>query len=992
MNDLLQTSQQYSRPGDLLIGGITSQFFSISDPVTFKEHPKRNLFHESFAVPKNYQHVLSLVFALEEINENLQILPNLTLGFSIYDSYFDARMAFRNTLNLLFNQNRTIPNYNCGIWKNLIAVIGGLDSEISLHMATLLGIYKIAQLAIKESCAELYDQSLNTLLKSTSNSDKLQEQSLRDTEQNCKQEDPPLTYGKMPCNKKNTPKKETKPLMELCFIEPKRQMPKGTTKPLKQKSSQKEKKMENTQPSITSSYTLQPLKQLYAVHKGKRHRDKILLKRRYQTKKPTKLYVTYCLFAPAMSEVIQLSPLYRVVPSEEHQYTGIVQLLLHFHWNWIAIIAINDDKGERFVQTLAHKFSQNGICIAFMERIPIYKNTFEIYEMLELFQNVTVLLTKTTVNVCIVNADSQNMSALQLALNMFDPDTMTPIGKVWVMTAHFDFSSQLHHRDLGIQVFHGALSFAVHLIEIQGFPEFLRSLNPHTEEDGFIRTFWQQAFDCVFPDTDVENEAVNSCTGEEKLESLPGPFFEMSMTGQSYSIYNAVYAVAHALHAMILSRTKYRTMTDGNKLQPPKPQTFQLHHFLRKLSFNNSAGEKFCFDENGELAGGFDVINWVTFPNKSFLRVKIGRMDPQALPGRQLSMNDPIITWHNTFNQVPRAVCNDNCPPGYSRKRKEGEQFCCYDCAPCPEGKISDQEDMDDCTKCPEDKYPNPNQNECLQKHLHFLSYGEPLGRSLAVCALSLSLTTAVVLGIFVKHRNTPIVKANNRELSYVLLVSLLLCFLCSLLFIGRPHFLTCLLRQTAFGVIFTVAISSLLTKTIIVVLAFMASKPGSKMKKGIGKSFAFSAVSTCSFIQMCLCLVCLCYDPPFPNVDMNSLAEEIIVECNEGSANILYYVLGYIGFLSLTSFFAAYFARKLPDSFNEAKFITFSMLVFCIVWVSFVPTYLGIKGKYMTAVEIFSILASGLGLLGCIFSPKCYIIVLRPELNSKECLIRRNE
>ncbi|XP_060542879.1 vomeronasal type-2 receptor 26-like [Pantherophis guttatus] len=606
----------------------------------------------------------------------------------------------------------------------------------------------------------------------------------------------------------------------------------------------------------------------------------------------------------------------QVFPEIHQQYKGILQLLLHFQWTWIGVIFINDDSGERFVEKVLPMFAQGRICFDFVKILPTIKVSNKLTEVAAQSLNLISIIMGGTTNVIIVHGEIQTIMVLRILLELsrFHEIPMKP--KVWIFTAQMDFTSLPVQRSWNMDFIHGALSFAVHTEEVLGFHPFFQFRKLTSEkEDGFLKDFWEVAFQCSFSNATSQTEPGGLCSGEESLENLPESVFEMSMTGHSYSIYNAVHAIAEGLHAMHSTSMK-RTIRDKE--------------------------------------------------------------------------------WHETVYREPWqgrpfSVCNANCRSGYSRTKIEGKPFCCYDCHPCPEGKISNLNDMDDCFPCPEDQYPNKEKNSCLPKTLTFLSYEETLGSILAICSLSSSIIILLVLGIFIKCQDTPIVKANNRNLTYILLISLLLSFLCALLFIGKPHKMTCVLRQSAFGVIFTVAVSCVLAKTIVVILAFMATQPKSTMRKWVGKRLAISIVFFCSFIQVVLCTVWLLTFPPFPDFNMHSKAEEIILECNENSFVLFYCVLGFMFLLALVSFTVAFFARKLPDSFNEAKFITFSMLIFCSVWLSFVPSYLTTRGKHMVAVEIFSIMTSSGGLLVCIFFPKCFIIILRPELNSKQQLRQRN-
>nr|XP_006998288.2 vomeronasal type-2 receptor 116-like [Peromyscus maniculatus bairdii] len=672
-------------------------------------------------------------------------------------------------------------------------------------------------------------------------------------------------------------------------------------------------------------------------------------------------------FDTTLSEQRRFSSLYQVAPKDTSLTLGIVSLMLHFHWNWVGLFIIDDHKGAQILSDLRSELEKNGVCIAFVEMILAIRGSF----LTTSWKNQVKIL-ESSANVIIIYGDTDSL--LSLIVNI---KQKLVTWKVWVLNSHWDHSTFDNYFLL--DALHGTLIFSHHKEEIINFTDFVQTANPYKyPEDIYLHVLWHSFFNCSFLRKDCK--IVGNCLPNASLGFLPGNIFDMAMSEESYNVYNAVYSVAQSLHEMTLNQVHFKTRGKGKKMVffP-----WQLHPFLKNTKLINHAGDQVVLDQKRQSHVEYDILNFWNFPKGLEINAKVGTFSPNAPEGQKLFLSSHMIQWATGLTEIPQSVCSESCHPGFMKTHREGEASCCFDCKQCPENEISNETDVDQCVKCPETHYANNEKNHCQHKTVTFLAYEDPFGKIFSIMSLGFSSLTAVVLGVFLKHRDTPIVKANNRHLSYILLITLILCFLCPLLYIGHPSTVTCILQQNIFGLLFTVALSTVMAKTLTVLIAFKITTPG-KMRRWllIAKAPNF-IIPICTLLQVVLSGIWLAISPPFINKDAHSEHGHIIIICNKGSAIAFYCILGYLGTLAIGSYLMAFLSRNLPDTFNEAKFLAFSMLVFCSVWVSFLPVYHSTKGKVMVAMEILSILASSTSILGIIFVPKCYIILLRPEWNS---------
>ncbi|XP_063302484.1 extracellular calcium-sensing receptor-like [Pelobates fuscus] len=817
--------------------------------VFFNERPPmtscNNFYYES------YQHLQTVIFAIQEINSNPNILTNISLGFQAYDACNNLQQSMQGTFQVLTGRSTAIPNYRCTGNVPLSAVIGPSASTQSVIMAHILGLHRFPQ-------------------------------------------------------------------------------------------------------------------------------------------------ISHFSTSPLLSDNNKFPSFFRTVPSDTFQSEGIVQMVLDFGWKWVGILGVNNDYGQQGIQWVKQEIVKAGACVAFTENIITSQPDRNAPRIVQVMKESTAM-------VVIIFASDLNV------IPILDEMLLRRISKKIFVASEAWSTSTLFNMEKYSGFLIGTLGLAIPLGTIPGLKGFLNKVHPSMTSGGsWAKLLWEKSFKCKY--LDVKNVTMSTytdikpCTGEETLESIQNNYNDVSHLRGTYNIYIAVYVLSRALEDLKSCKKEKGLFVLGkcadiltfkpwqafSKCSLEKPVN-KLLNYLKKVKVKLSDSRELYFDRNRNPPAVYDIINWQLGLNGTVRHVNVGSYDTSALLGQVFTINTSAIVWGTEDQQIPVSVCSQSCLPGFRKAPKRGEPVCCFQCVPCPQGEISNQTDSISCTKCPWDQWPNPQKSQCLPKPLEYLSFGDPMGFAIMTGSITSSLVPACILRLFIKHKSTPIVKANNYTLSCILLVSLSLCFLCAMAFVGYPQPVMCLLRQIMFGMVFALCISCILSKTIMVVCAFMATKPGSNLIKWTMPWVSYIIVSICSLVQFLLCITWLSFVPPFPELNTESQPRIITAECNEGSPIAFWCMLGYLGLLATISFIAAFLARRLPDSFNEAKFITFSMLAFLSVWVSYIPASLSARGKYTVAMEIFAILSSSWSLVICMFVPKCFIIMFRPDRNSRDNLIRKS-
>ncbi|XP_032378814.1 metabotropic glutamate receptor 8 isoform X1 [Etheostoma spectabile] len=477
-------------------------------------------------------------------------------------------------------------------------------------------------------------------------------------------------------------------------------------------------------------------------------------------------------------------------------------------------------------------------------------------------------------------------------------------------------------------------------------------------------------------DARQETRQPQKCTGLEKV----GRDSTYEQEGKVQFVMDAVYAMAHALHHM------HRELCTGYPGLCPRMANIdgkELLAHIRAVGFNGSAGTPVTFNENGDAPGRYDIFQY-QINNSSTAEYKvIGHWT------NQLHLNMEALQWTTGDSSLPASVCSLPCRTGERKKVVKGVP-CCWHCERC-EGYHFQASEFT-CELCPYEKRPDQNHTGCQPIPIIKLEWHSPWALLPVFISILGIIATTFVIVTFVRYNDTPIVRASGREMSYVLLTGIFLCYIITFPMIAAPDVVVCSFRRIFLGLGMCFSNAALLTKTNRIHRIFEQGKKAVTAPRFISPASQLAITFSLISVQLLGVLVWFAADPPHTFVDYGEQRTQDpgnargVLKCDISDLSLIC-SLGYSILLMVTCTVYAIKTRGVPETFNEAKPIGFTMYTTCIIWLAFIPIFFGTAQSaermyIQTATLTVSLSLSASVSLGMLYMPKVYVIILHPEQN----------
>ncbi|KAG7322399.1 hypothetical protein KOW79_013745 [Hemibagrus wyckioides] len=643
----------------------------------------------------------------------------------------------------------------------------------------------------------------------------------------------------------------------------------------------------------------------------------------------------------------------RVVPSDAQQARAMVDIVKRYNWTYVSAIHTEGNYGESGMEAFKEMAAKEGICIAHSDKI--YSNAGE-QSFDRLLEKLRIHLPKARVVACF--CEGMTVRGILKAMRR-----RRLVGE-FLLVGSDGWADRYDVTDGYQKEAAGGITIKLQSAYVTWFDDYYLNLQPDTNQrNPWFIEFWQHRFQCRLKGHPQENAKYNrTCTKKESLRLHYAQDTKMGF------VINAIYSMAYGLHTMqkmlcpgYLGLCEAMRPIDGRKLL----------EFLMRTNFTGVSGEVVLFDENGDSPGRYEIMNFKQMSEEDYSYIHVGSWDNSGL-----KMDDDEI-WANS-SAIIHSVCSDPCERAQIKVIRKGEVSCCWTCTPCKENEYVFDEYT--CRACELGSWPTDDLTGCEPIPVHYLQWGDPEPIAAVVFACLGLLSTIFVTLVFIRFHDTPVVKSSSRELCFIILAGICLGYLCTFCLIAKPHVVYCYLQRLGIGLSPAMSYSALVTKTnrIARILAGSKKKICTKKPRFMSACAQLIIAFILILLQLAIIVALFIMEPPQVIYDYPSIREVHLI-CNTTTLGVVA-PLGYNGLLILSCTFYAFKTRNVPANFNEAKYIAFTMYTTCIIWLAFVPIYFGSNYKIITMC--FSVSLSATTALCCMFVPKVYIMLAKPERN----------